>query len=158
MTEEYDSRAIDWSQTFVLMLEEARRAADGQVVALEALRGRAGGLIGYSGALAAVFVGVSQSEEWTTWAGLIAFGIVAIFAGVILAPITLDIDMNPNKIRAYLEQAKSVDHIIDSLASAHWSAFEGNRRKVDELHAFYFVALVAFIAEAALFALSVVIH
>ncbi len=148
----------DWSAVFVLMLEEARRAIDAQVNSLDSLRARAGALVGYAGAIAALSFTVADSRNWALWAALIASGIVAIFAAMVLAPLRIDSDVNPNKIAGYMGTAAGVDHIRDTVALALWEGYEKNRHTLAELHTLYFLGLCAFLTEVASFAVAAVLN
>ena len=152
-----DPQPYSWTPSMNLMLEEGRRSIDSQQRQLEGLRTRAGSLFTYAGAIAGLFLTLSDNRSWATVAAIAAVVTVAGTAGFILMPRTLNVDLNVQKIDAWFDAAEGNDHITRSAAYAHWQDYLTNKDHIELLSKVYFAGICAIGAEVLFFSLGTVI-
>ena len=156
-----ESSQVNWQPSFDLMLDEARRALDGQVEIIGQTRGRATGLVGFGSLLAAALgfsTDASSISGWQ-WAGVIAFGVALAAALFVLSPRQFRFALLATRIDKWFDDPNNHGnfHMTFSAARAHEENYNFNKPKIMWMQAGVFWAMLGVMGEAVFLTLSLVV-
>jgi hypothetical protein len=138
----------DWSPAFEMMLEEARRSIDRQMLSVREARQRVGNLLGYAAVIAAALgFTVEGSIGALGWVAVGGFLTVSFAAFVVLYPREFRQDLDVSLVRDWFVAADGVDHMLASAAAAHGANYSHNRRRVRWIHRGISLAVVGLVVE-----------
>ena len=131
-----------------MMLDEARRSIDRQMLSVREARQRVGNLLGYAAVIAAALGFTVKGEIGVMgWVAVGGFLTVSCAALVVLYPREFRQDLDVGRIREWFAAPDGVDHLLASAAAAHGANYNHNRRRVRWIHRGISVAVVGLVVE-----------
>jgi hypothetical protein len=156
-----DDAPYDWTPAYELLLEEARRTVDRQMLSVREARQRAGSLVGYASVTAAAlgFTAADRSLGFFGWVAVAGFLLVGAAAMAVLYPRTFRQDLRAVKIDAMFDDPDNsgTEHMLRTLALAHDENYAANLSTVTWLHRGISAAVAGLVIESTALVLRLVL-